>query len=40
MKNIPDYCISHVYRVTRAYDAEEMSPENYKHIVTRNDKPS
>ena len=40
MKNIPDYCISHVYRITRAYDAKEMSPEEYKHVVTRNDKPS
>ena len=40
MKNIPDYCISFVYRITRAYDASVMSPEEYKHVVTRNDKPS
>lgn len=40
MENIPDYGISYVYRVTRAGDAVEMSPEAYKHIVTRNDKPS
>lgn len=39
-KNIPEYGISFVYRITRAYDAEVMSPEQYKHIVTRNDKPS
>ena len=40
MENIPDYGISYVYRITRAGDAVEMSPEAYKHIVTRNDKPS
>ena len=40
MKNIPDYGISFVYRITRAYEAEKMSPEAYKYIVTRNDKPS
>ncbi len=40
MKNIPDYGISFVYRITRAYDVSEISPEAYKHIVTRNDKPS
>lgn len=40
MNNIPDYGISYVYRISRAYDASNMSPEAYKHIVTRNDKPS
>lgn len=40
MENIPDYGISYVYRITRAGDAVEMSPEAYKNIVTRNDKPS
>ena len=40
MENIPDYGISYVYRITRAGDAVEMSPEAYKHVVTRNDKPS
>ena len=40
MQNIPDYGVSHVYRITRSGDANEMSSEAYKHIVTRNDKPS
>ena len=40
MKNIPDYGISYVYRITRGNDANQMSPEAYKHVVTRNDKPS
>lgn len=40
MKNIPDYGVSHVYRITRSGDANEMSSEAYKHVVTRNDKPS
>lgn len=40
MKNIPDYGISFVYRITRSNEASEMSPEAYKHVVTRNDKPS
>lgn len=40
MENIPDYGVSHVYRITRSGDANEMSSEAYKHIVTRNDKPS
>ena len=38
--NIPDYGISYVYRITRGNDANQMSPEEYKHVVTRNDKPS
>lgn len=38
--NIPDYCISHVYRITRSNEAIEISPEKYKHLVTRQDKPS
>lgn len=40
MQNIPDYGVSHVYRITRSGDANEMSSEAYKHIVTGNDKPS
>lgn len=40
VKNIPAYGISHVYRITRSYEASEMTPEEYKHVVTRNDKPS
>ena len=40
MENIPDYGVSHVYRITRTGDANEMSSEAYKHVVTRNDKPS
>lgn len=39
-KNIPDYGISHVYRVTRSYEVKVIGPEEYKHLVTRNDKPS
>lgn len=38
--NIPDYGISYVYRITRSGNANVMSPEEYKYIVTRNDKPS
>lgn len=40
MKNIPDYGISFVYRITRAYKVSVMKPDEYKHLVTRNDKPS
>lgn len=40
MKNIPDYGISLVYRITRSYEASQMTPEAYKHVVTRTDKPS
>ena len=40
MKNIPDYGISLVYRITRSYEASQMTPEEYKHVVTRTDKPS
>ncbi|MDD3048376.1 MAG: hypothetical protein PHQ89_00070 [Bacilli bacterium] len=38
--NIPDYGIVKVYRKTRSNEIAEYTPEEYKHIVTKNHKPS
>lgn len=39
-ENIPDYGIAKVYRITRSNEVQEYTPEEYRHIVTRNHKPS
>ncbi len=39
-ENIPDYGIAKVYRITRSYKVSELTPEEYRNVVTRNDKPS
>jgi len=39
-ERIPDYGVSWVYRISRSNDVSVWSPEEYKHAVTRDDKPS
>ena len=40
MDNIPDYGVSHVFRISRSFDVSTWTPEQYKYVAMSSDKPS